>query len=134
MKNNLQPDVWGPSGWKFMHYVALGYPETPTDTDKENYRFFYESLGNVLPCQGCADHYKENVLLHPISDHLQSREDLLRWTFDIHNIVNEKNNKRQLTYEEALVLYTKKQFPVLDVIWKLLILIAITFVVYYVVK
>ena len=130
MKNNLQPDVWGPSGWKFMHYVALGYPEHPTETDKTNYKNFYQSLGHILPCQGCANHYKETVETHPIEGNLRTRDDLLRWTFEIHNKVNSRLDKPELSYEEALVLYTHKQFPVLDVLWKLLILIAIVILSY----
>ena len=25
----LGPDVWGPHGWKFLHFVAVGYPDFP---------------------------------------------------------------------------------------------------------
>ena len=90
MKNNLQPDVWGPHGWKFIHYVALGYPDKPTDSDKTAYRNFYESLSDILPCQGCADHYRETIHAFPVKDHLASRDQLLRWSFDIHNTVNKR--------------------------------------------
>jgi len=48
--------TWGPYGWKFMHMVALAYPNSPTNEDKENYKTFFTILGNVLPCQLCADH------------------------------------------------------------------------------
>jgi hypothetical protein len=132
MKNNLQPDVWGPSGWNFMHYVALGYPDTPTSEDKDNYKLFYESLGHVLPCQGCATHYKDTLTNVPVTPHLDSREDLLRWTFDIHNLVNARLEKPQLSYEDALLLYTHKQFPVFDVLWKCILLLVLAFLMYMV--
>jgi hypothetical protein len=133
MKNNLLPEVWGPHGWTFMHYVALGYPDQPTEDDKTSYQNFYESLSNVLPCQGCADHYKETILQFPVKDHLKDRESLLRWSFDIHNTVNKQLGKPVLSYDNALQLYTKKQFPNIKFLCKLLILIAILVVLYFVI-
>mgnify|MGYP001156963247 FL=1 len=131
MKNNLLPEVWGPSGWRFMHYVALGYPDEPTEHDRMSYKRFYESLVDVLPCQGCANHYKENIANVPIDDHLKDRESLLRWTFDIHNEVNKLKGKPILSYEDALKLYTQKQFPALDVLCKVLVLLAILVFLYF---
>lgn len=130
MKNNLQPDVWGPSGWNFIHYVALGYPDNPTEDDKLHYKTFYESLGHVLPCQGCATHYKDTVSQFPLTQSLESRDDLLRWTFDIHNLVNARLEKPQLSYEDALRLYTHKQFPVMNILWKLIVLLVLAILIY----
>ena len=31
------PDKWGPHGWKFIHYVTLGYPHKPSKSDKLKY-------------------------------------------------------------------------------------------------
>ena len=35
----ITPEIWGPHGWKFMHYVTLGYPLYPTNG--ENIRNCY---------------------------------------------------------------------------------------------
>ena len=86
---------------------------------------------DVLPCQGCANHYKENIANVPIDDHLKDRESLLRWTFDIHNEVNKLKGKPILSYEDALKLYTQKQFPALDVLCKVLVLLAILVFLYF---
>ena len=59
MKNSIKPKIWGPHGWKFLHYVSLGYPEKPTDKEKIYYKNFYYSLQNVLPCEKCAQNYKK---------------------------------------------------------------------------
>ena len=40
-KSSIKPSIWGPHGWKFMHYVSLGYPSNPTEEDKKNYKTFY---------------------------------------------------------------------------------------------
>jgi hypothetical protein len=121
MTNNILPKIWGPHGWKFMHFVALGYPDTPTDQDKSSYQRFFESLQDVLPCQSCANHYQETLRKYPID--LSNRESLLQWTFTIHNEVNRKTGKPLLSHEDALGLYTHTQFPFLKIIGLILILI-----------
>ena len=49
----ITPNLWGPHGWKFIHYVTFGYPINPTNQDKENYKMFFLSLQNILPCSKC---------------------------------------------------------------------------------
>ena len=132
MKNNILPEVWGPHGWAFMHYVALGYPDQPTEKDKSSYQNFYESLSNVLPCQGCADHYKDTISQFPVTNHLQDRESLLRWSFDIHNTVNQRLGKPVLSYENALKLYTRKQFPKMKFFGKCMVILLIMICLWYI--
>jgi len=97
--------VWGPHGWRFLHYVSLGYPENPTDDDKDNYKQFYYMIRNVLPCSLCSYHYKENYERMPLTDEILSdKSKLVRWVIDIHNIVNESKNKRIIPYDEAIEL------------------------------
>lgn len=101
----IGPDVWGVHGWKFIHHIALGYPNSPTENDKNNYKTFFYSLGNVLPCHICSDHYNENLLIHPLSDTvLSNKTNFINWTIDMHNEVNKKNGKKVYGYDEALKL------------------------------
>ena len=101
----MEPNVWGPPGWIFLHTVTFQYPENPTDLDKQKYYTFFNSLKNVLPCPNCREHYRENFENIPIR--LESREDLIEWLIDIHNEVNKKNNKRIYTYKEVYDKYNK---------------------------
>ena len=90
----ITPDIWGPHGWKFIHYITMAYPQNPTPTQKEKYKVFLLLLKDVLPCSLCAKHYEENLNILPLTDHvLSSRNNLVRWGIDIHNKVNESNNK-----------------------------------------
>jgi hypothetical protein len=100
----LGPNIWGPHGWKFIHYVTLAYPiDNPTEEIKNNYKNFFTLLQYVLPCKICSNHYKENLEILPLTDHvLSSREELVRWGIDMHNIVNESKNKPIMSYEDAL--------------------------------
>ncbi len=98
----ITPEVWGPHGWKFIHYVTLAYPENPTQAQKEKYKAFLVLLKDVLPCSLCANHYAENLQKLPLSDEvLSSKENLIKWGIDIHNIVNESKNKPIVKYIEA---------------------------------
>ena len=98
----MNPEYWGPSAWKFIHSVALSYPEKPTTNDIENYKNFFISIGNVLPCERCQKHYKKNVSIDNLNIALKSNKELFKWTVELHNKVNKFNNKKQFTVQEAL--------------------------------
>ena len=97
------PDVWGPPGWKFIHFVTMGYPNYPTESIKKKYRDYFHSLKNVIPCSICATHFAENLEKLPLDDNvLSSKENLVRWGINIHKIVNKKNGKKEYKYEEGI--------------------------------
>lgn len=101
----ILPKEWGPSAWKFIHYVALKYPKNPTEEDKKQYFIFFHNLQFILPCDKCAKHFKDNLLKNPIQSSLDNNKTLFKWTVDIHNMVNKDLNKKEVTYEEALKIY-----------------------------
>jgi hypothetical protein len=90
-----------------MHIVALGYSKTPTYTDKKCAKEFYESLAYLIPCPVCREHYKKHLTEKPINTFLDSRTDLIKWTIDIHNKVNQTHGKPEWTLEEVLAYYQK---------------------------
>ena len=102
----MNKNIWGPSGWLFMHSISFQYPENPTEEDKNNYRVFFESLKNTIPCPKCREHYSENLKQKPIQ--LNSRDELIQWVIDIHNKVNEKNSKKIYSRQEVEKLYLSK--------------------------
>jgi hypothetical protein len=96
------PDIWGPYGWKFIHFVTLGYPNSPTEEQKNNYKIFLTSIKHVLPCSICSNHYAENLEKTPLNDEvLSTRKNLIAWGIEMHNHVNRSNNKKVYTYEEG---------------------------------
>jgi hypothetical protein len=97
------PDVWGPHGWKFIHYITLGYPANPTNKDKENYYDFFMNLANVIPCSVCESHFKEHLKITPLDNEaLSSRENLMAWGITMHNHVNASNSKKIYSVKDAL--------------------------------
>lgn len=94
--NGLMTRLWGPSGWLFLHCVSFGYPYKIDPTNPEHlakqddyYRFFYY-LGKVLPCKYCRNSYDEFFASNSPIRHLGSREELAKWLYDVHNMVNDK--------------------------------------------
>jgi hypothetical protein len=105
----LSPNKWGKQAWHFIHMVALAYPIEPTEEEKEQYMQFFKSLGNILPCAICARHYTDKINQNP--PNLTNREELFKWTVDIHNSVNKDNYKPELSYSQALVEIRKNASP-----------------------
>ena len=103
----MEPEVWGPHAWQFLHSITLSYPDNPTLEDKNNHAQFFNSIQNILPGQSCRDHYTQNLQALPIEQHLDNKESLFRWSVDLHNRVNVMNNKREYSYDEVTELYEK---------------------------
>jgi len=137
MKQSIKPVIWGPHGWKFMHYVTLGYPDNPSQSEKQNYKDFFMSLQTILPCAKCAQNYKQNLSEYPIDNHLESRDHLVKWLIDIHNKVNLETGKEIIPFEEALDLYTTEELPfnkIMDHCFKLSVLAIILYFLYLILK
>lgn len=99
----ITPDKWGPSGWRFFHYATLAYPIDPVSSDKLNMLNFIESFGKILPCNTCRNHFKNNLIINPITDSvLSSRNNLVSWGIDMHNLVNKQLGKKVYTQKEAM--------------------------------
>ena len=103
----MDPEIWGPHGWKFLHSMTLSYPDNPSENDRNNFSQFFNILKDVLPCEKCQLHFAKNLQTYPVENHLENKESLFRWLVDIHNRVNVDNGKREYTYDEVTELYEK---------------------------
>lgn len=111
----VEPSVWGPSLWRSIHYVALGYPDAPTEGDRASYRAFYAGLQRVLPCASCADNYRRHFDTElPIDGYMDNSARLFEWTVKLHNIVNAETGKRQWTMSEAYDVFVTRRFALED--------------------
>jgi len=114
----LPPSVWGPIFWHTIHITAIGYPRSPSYAVKRAAKEFYESLALLIPCPVCREHYTTYLIKFPISPHLDRRDDLFKWTVNLHNNVNEQLGKPRMV--EAMVLHYYKRIgaigknPVID--------------------
>ena len=95
----VNPDIWGPHAWKFLHAEAQGFPDEPTDTDREHYNTLFMTLRYTLPCPKCREHLSKYIESNP--PNVNNREDLEKWVIDMHNAVNMRLGQHELSYTEA---------------------------------
>lgn len=99
----MNPAIWGRHAWNFMHLVTMGYPEYPSEADKQHYYDYLSQLRFVLPCSKCRNGYTDHLVQYPITEQvLSSRNDLVKWGIDLHNAVNINTGKPTLSYPIAL--------------------------------
>jgi hypothetical protein len=103
----LPPSVWGPFFWHTMHLAAITYPAEPSYANKRAAKEFFESLAVIIPCPKCREHYTKHLQVMPISPHLDRRQDLFKWTVQLHNEVNKTLGKPILSELEALQFYRR---------------------------
>lgn len=129
---NINPDIWGPPGWRFMHYITLSYPIEPSDKNKEDIKRFFTSVGPVLPCESCRIHFNSHRHKHPITDDvLSTRDNLVIWLMNIHNEVNLIKGKPIYTLDMLYDEYMRpKETLLCDVNYTLLIMLVILIVMY----
>lgn len=104
---HLPPSSWGPFFWHTMHIVALGYPQKPSYSHKKAAKDFYESLVVLIPCPVCREHYAAFLKALPITPFLDRRDDLFKWTVEIHNKVNESLGKPKVSELDAIAYYAR---------------------------
>lgn len=102
----MNPEIWGPHAWVFLHSITLNYPNSPTNEEKQKHYDFFHSLQYTIPCLECARHYSHNLKKYPLNDKvLQNRNNFVRWLITIHNDVNLATNKPLMTVETVLKQY-----------------------------
>ena len=133
----MNPENWGPSAWIFLHTITFNYPENPNSHHKQQAITFFNSLGEMLPCKKCQEHYQEYLNNHPVKYHVNTRVTLVKWLIDVHNNVNSLLGKKRLSYKEALKIYNlkaNKNKGYVGIIMKCLSLLVIIIIIYYILK
>ncbi len=107
--NGLITKIWGPGGWSFMHSISFGYPIKPSNEQKKQYKQFFMSVGDVLPCSYCRDSYKKFIstgITELTDDVMENRESLTKWLYYLHEAVNNKLEVDYgVTYEDVCKRY-----------------------------
>jgi len=119
----MHPSIWGSQLWYIMHLISFEYPINPTEYDKRIYHDFYTSLKDVIPCEDCKKHYREHITRYPLTPHLDSRDNLVKWVIQVHNFVNTSLGKPTLSIEQVMIIYKnlKPQSPFIKVDTELII-------------
>ena len=102
------PKIWGPILWSYLHYSAINYPEHPTKQQVKEMKDWLCSLPTTIPCKNCSQHYRKYIEQNreQLDKICSCRDHLFNFLVDIHNKVNKRNGKKELTYDEARKIYS----------------------------
>ena len=101
----LDPKIWGPHYWFFIHTVAMTYPIRPNAITKKKYYEFIQNLPLFIPVENMSGEFSKLIDKYPVTPYLDNRESLIRWTHFIHNKINQKLERPQISLNEFYVKY-----------------------------
>ena len=101
----LDPKIWGPHYWFFIHTVAMTYPIRPNAVTKKKYYEFIQNLPLFIPVESLSGEFSKLIDKYPVTPYLDNRESLIRWTHFIHNKINQKLEKPQISLSEFYIKY-----------------------------
>lgn len=104
----LDPNIWGPQYWFFLHTSALSYPIKPNDTIRKKFYDFIHNFPIFIPDPKIASSFSELLEKYPVSPYLDSKDSLVRWTHFIHNKINAKLEKDQISLGKFYTEYYKR--------------------------
>ena len=101
----LDPKIWGPHYWFFIHTVAMTYPIRPNAVTKKKYYEFIQNLPLFIPVESLSGEFSKLIDKYPVTPYLDNRESLIRWTHFIHNKINQKLEKPQISLSDFYIKY-----------------------------
>lgn len=107
----LDPTIWGPHYWFFLHTIAMTYPIRPNDVTKKKYYEFIQNLPLFIPVEAMGNEFSKLLEQYPIITYLDSRDSFIRWMHFIHNKINEKLEKPKISINDFYVKYYEEYKP-----------------------
>ena len=101
----LDPKIWGPHYWFFLHTIAMTYPHHPNSVTKKKYYEFIQNLPLFIPVEEISKEFEKLIDIYPITPYLDNRDSFTRWMYFIHNKINEKLEKPSISLNEFFVQY-----------------------------
>jgi hypothetical protein len=111
----MDPKIWGPPYWFFLHTMALNYPDHPNGVIKKKYYEFFKNLPEFLPSH--SSRLRKLMETYPIAPYLDSRDSLVKWVHLIHNKINKQLDKPQVSLQKFYQDYHDLLHPPRKTIW-----------------
>ena len=103
-------ELIGPGWWMKMHRDAC---RATTEERKRVFEYNMEEDCNNFPCARCKVHFRAFLNNYPLKKYWNIRDNkgrdigFFKWTWELHNQVNQRLQKREPTFEEAYTYYTE---------------------------
>ena len=108
---NLDPKIWGPHYWFFLHTIAMSYPIHPNAVTKKKYYDFVQNIPLFIPVESMAGEFSKLLDQYPVQPYLDNRESFIRWMWFIHNKINKKLEKPKISLNDFYVKYYEEYKP-----------------------
>jgi len=107
----LDPKIWGPHYWFFLHTIAMSYPVHPNAVTKKKYYDFVQNIPLFIPVESMAGEFSKLLDQYPVQPYLDNKESFIRWMWFIHNKINKKLEKPQISLNDFYVNYYEEYKP-----------------------
>ena len=109
---NLDPKIWGPHYWFFLHTISMSYPVHPNAVTKKKYYDFVQNIPLFIPVESIAGEFSKLLDQYPVQPYLDNKESFIRWIWFIHNKINKKLEKPQISLNDFYVKYYEEYKPI----------------------
>jgi hypothetical protein len=109
---DLDPKIWGPHYWFFLHTIAMSYPLHPNAVTKKKYYDFVQNIPLFIPVESMAGEFSKLLDQYPVQPYLDNKESFIRWMWFIHNKINKKLEKPQISLNDFYVKYYEEYKPI----------------------
>lgn len=109
---DLDPKIWGPHYWFFLHTIAMSYPVRPNAVTKKKYYDFVQNIPLFIPVESMAGEFSKLLDQYPVQPYLDNKESFIRWMWFIHNKINKKLEKPQISLNDFYVKYYEEYKPI----------------------
>ena len=101
----LDPEIWGPHYWFFLHTISITYPNYPNSVTKKKYYEFIQNLPLFIPIENISTEFSKLLDKYPVSPYLDNKESFVRWIHFIHNKINTKLEKPNFSLSDFYMKY-----------------------------
>jgi hypothetical protein len=88
--------------WFLLHILATNIK---ISEDRKHFKFVIDILSENMKCEKCKNHFQEYIKNNP----LENETNYYKWTWELHNQVNLRNNKPYVNYDQSLEFYQNKE-------------------------
>ena len=92
--------------WNSLHYLSYNYPKNPTLQNKKQITNLVSKMRrDGIACSYCRSHFNKWCINNDIKKYIDNRNNLINFFINVHNDVNNRNNKKILSRNEVDKIY-----------------------------
>jgi hypothetical protein len=108
----FRSEIWGPHYWFVIHTIAYNYPNRPNPTIKRKYYDFIMNMPILIPDPVIGETFSKLLDKYPVTPYMDHKSDFQKWVHFIHNQINERLGKPQISLQQAYNDYAYKYKPI----------------------